>query len=75
MRNHFELGDTLEILTPTKNYTITLDNLFDKKDNPIDIAKGDGHIVYFKAPLDDKLAHMAILVRRFKDGLTTRASK
>ncbi len=75
VRNHFELGDTLEILTPTKNYTITLDNLFDKKDNPIDIAKGDGHIVYFKAPLDDKLAHMAILVRRFKDGLTTRASK
>ncbi len=75
VRNHFELNDTIEILTPKKNYLITLDNLFDRKGNPIDTAKGDGHIVYFKCPLEDNLAPMAILVRRFKDGLNTRASK
>lgn len=75
VRNHFELGDTIEIITPSKNYTITLDNLFDNKFNPTDVAKGDGYIVYFNAPLPDEASNMAILVRKFKEGLNTRASK
>ncbi len=72
VRNRFEKGDTIEVLTPTGNHVLTLDNLYNKKQEAIDIAPGDGHIVYFNCPLPAEKAHMAILVRKFKDGQTTR---
>ncbi len=72
VRNRFELNDSIEIMTPSGNHTITLDNLMNKKRETIEVAPGDGHIVFFKSPLDNNLADKAILVRKFKNGENTR---
>lgn len=72
VRNRFELNDKIEILTPKGSTVITLDNLMNKKRENIEIAPGDGHIVYFKSPLDNNEADKAIIVRKFQSGETTR---
>lgn len=72
VRNRFELGDTLEILSPGVREFITLDNLLDKKKQPVTVAPGDGHVVYFKCPLPPEYARMGIIVRHFRNGENTR---
>ena len=72
VRNRFELNDKIEILTPKGSTVITLDNLMNKKRENIEVAPGDGHIVYFKSPLDNTEADKAIIVRKFQSGETTR---
>lgn len=72
VRNRFELNDKIEILTPKGSTVITLDNLMNKKRENIEVAPGDGHVVYFKSPLDDTEADKAIIVRKFQSGETTR---
>lgn len=72
VRNRFEVNNTIEILTPTGNHQILLDNMFNKKREAITVAPGDGHIVYIKMPLEASLAKMAIFVRKFTAGETTR---
>lgn len=72
VRNRFELNDKIEILTPKGSTVITLDNLMNKKRENIEVAPGDGHVVYFKSPLDNTEADKAIIVRKFKSGETTR---
>lgn len=72
VRNRFELNDKIEILTTKGSTVITLDNLMNKKRENIEIAPGDGHVVYFKSPLDNTEADKAIIVRKFQSGETTR---
>lgn len=72
VRNRFELNDKIEILTPKGSTVITLDNLKNKKRENIEVAPGDGHVVYFKSPLDNTEADKAIIVRKFQSGETTR---
>ena len=72
VRNRFELGDTLEILAPGFRDFITLDNLMDRKKQPITVAPGDGHVVYFRCPFPADRAHMGIIVRHFRNGENTR---
>lgn len=72
VRNRFELNDKIEILTPKGSTVITLDNLMNKKRENIEVAPGDGHVVYFKSPLDNTEADKAIIVRKFQSGETTR---
>lgn len=72
VKNRFELGDTIEILAPGFRDFITLDNLLDKKMQPVSVAPGDGHTVFFRCPFGADKAHMAILVRHFKNGENTR---
>ena len=72
VRNRFELNDKIEILTPKGSTVITLDNLMNKKRENIEVAPGDGHVVYFKSPLDNTKADKAIIVRKFQSGETTR---
>ena len=39
-RNYFEIGDTIEIVSPKKIFTISkVDVLFDEEMNPIDVAR------------------------------------
>ncbi len=72
VRNRFELNDKIEILTPKGSTVITLDNLMNKKRENIEVAPGDGHVVYIKSPLDNTEADKAIIVRKFQSGETTR---
>jgi len=51
VKNRFELGDTIELMTPSKNVTFELKDLYDRKGNKIDVAPGSPHIV--KLPIPD----------------------
>lgn len=50
VKNRFILGDFLELMTPKGNIHFSLKEMRDKKNNPIQKAAGDGHIVYIKVP-------------------------
>ncbi len=71
VKNRFCVGDSLELMTPQGNLTFTLTQLWDKKDQDIDVAKGSGHIVSLPCP-EGIDASMGILLRNLPDGQTTR---
>lgn len=48
VRNHFKIGDTIELMLPTGNKHITLDNMSDEKGQPMPVAKGSGHTAFIK---------------------------
>jgi len=52
VKNFFQTGDTLELISPCGNRTFTLDEIVDKNGQSTDTAPGSGHIV--KIPLPDK---------------------
>lgn len=45
VKNRFEVGDKLELITPTGNKDITLDAMQDLEGNPVDAAPGSGHTI------------------------------
>jgi putative protease len=45
VKNHFAVGDTLEIITPEGNRTMLLEALWSLDGNPITVAPGSGHVV------------------------------
>jgi len=46
VKNRFEVGDKLELIMPSGNKQITLDELKNQRGEAIDIAPGSGHRVY-----------------------------
>ena len=50
VKNKFEVGDTLELMTPVGNRRFKLGELYDKKGASIEVAPGSGHRVTL--PLD-----------------------
>lgn len=50
VKNRFEKGDTLELMTPAGNKRFRLDELLDKKGHQVEAAPGSGHRV--SLPLD-----------------------
>ena len=55
VKNKFETGEELELMTPAGNVRFTLDTMYDKHGDPEDIAPGSGHIR--KIPLDGNVPH------------------
>lgn len=66
VKNKFLLGDNVELMTPNGNIQFTISDLKDKKGNKIDIAPGDGHIVYLSVPVNTNLEY-ALLMRNLSD--------
>lgn len=66
VKNKFLLGDNVELMTPNGNIQFTISDLKDKKGNNIDIAPGDGHIVYLSVPVNTNLEY-ALLMRNLSD--------
>lgn len=62
VKNHFAVGDTLELMTPAGNTTFALNELYDKKHQPVSVAPGDGHRVWLKLPTECSL-DFALLLR------------
>ena len=62
VKNKFLLGDSLELMTPQGNVTFTLEVLENTKSQPIEVAPGDGHIVWMPVPEDVSLDY-ALLMR------------
>lgn len=46
VKNRFEVGDELEMMTPKGNITFTLDKMENTKGEAIEVAPGNSHIVY-----------------------------
>lgn len=54
VKNRFEAGDTLELITPQGNISFNLDTLENLEGNKIDAAPGSGHVV--RIPVPESLA-------------------
>lgn len=52
VKNRFELGDSMELMTPTGNTHFTLDIMQDEQGNQMQVAPGSGYIVYAKLPIN-----------------------
>jgi putative protease len=66
VKNRFERGDLLELVTPYGNRTFVLDVLLDKNGQATDAAPGSGHVVQIPVPQDvdaARLDEFAMLVR------------
>lgn len=62
VKNRFEIGDLLEMMTPQGNAHFTLQHMQNKKGQAVDIAPGDGHIMYVEVPPEMDLDY-ALLMR------------
>ena len=58
-RNYFEVGDEVEIFSPTEEYTITIDKLYDENMNSIDIARHPGELL--KIPFEKELPKYSMI--------------
>ncbi|WP_369987204.1 prephenate-dependent tRNA uridine(34) hydroxylase TrhP [Pseudomonas xanthosomatis] len=50
VKNRFAVGDHLELMTPQGNYHFDLGRLCDRQQQAIEVAPGDGHVVYLPVP-------------------------
>ncbi|MCE0965201.1 prephenate-dependent tRNA uridine(34) hydroxylase TrhP [Pseudomonas sp. NMI4491_12] len=50
VKNRFAVGDHLELMTPRGNYHFDLHRLRNRQQQAIDVAPGDGHVVYLPIP-------------------------
>jgi len=57
VKNRFAVGDHLELMTPRGNYHFDLHHLYGRQQRPIDVAPGDGHVVYLPIPEQVSLEH------------------
>jgi len=62
VKNRFAVGDHLELMTPRGNYHFDLHRLCNRQQQAIDVAPGDGHVVYLPIPEQVALDH-ALLMR------------
>ncbi|CAL1329161.1 tRNA 5-hydroxyuridine modification protein YegQ [Candidatus Providencia siddallii] len=65
VKNKFSIGDSLEIMTISKNIVFILKTLKNYKNEIINIAPGDGHVVYLKIPKNTDIK-FALLIRNIK---------
>jgi putative protease len=66
VRNRFETGDRMELVTPAANVSFTLETIFGRDNRRMEAAPGSGHVVRIPAPaaLDtDRLDEFGLLVR------------
>ncbi len=59
VKNHFEVGDELELIMPTGNRTFKLEDMRDMQGQPAGVAPGSGHRV--KIPVAAEEYEMALL--------------
>ncbi|WP_432697989.1 tRNA 5-hydroxyuridine modification protein YegQ [Marinobacterium sp. YM272] len=62
VKNRFEMGDTLELMTPAGNRRFKLSELYNKKGEAVDAAPGSGHRVTIPLDFDTDMRH-ALLMR------------
>ena len=66
VRNRFDAGDRIEILTPGKSFFMTAEAIFEKGVQ-VPSALGDGHTVTMKTPARPENARFALIVRLPKE--------
>lgn len=63
VKNRFEKGDILELMTPAGNHVFTLDHLESRHGESIDAAPGSGHVVKIPRPEGVSPTQYSLLVR------------
>ena len=63
VKNRFELGDTLELMTPQGNHTFNLTHLENRQGESVDVAPGSGHRVKIPRPEGVQADEFSLLVR------------
>ena len=66
VKNKFEKGDLMELVTPSGNLTFKLHELINKDGNKTDVAPGSGHVVRIPIPEEVQpgtIDEFAMLVR------------
>lgn len=66
VKNKFQLGDSIQLMTPTENINFTLNEIQNNEGRSIDVAPGSGHIVTIPRPTDaesDDMLKYALLVK------------
>ena len=66
VRNRFETGDRVELVTPSGNLSFTLDTIIGRDGSYTDAAPGSGHVVRIPLPsgaTEDAIGEFALLVR------------
>ncbi|QIZ77411.1 tRNA 5-hydroxyuridine modification protein YegQ [Ferrimonas lipolytica] len=71
VKNRFEVGNSVELMTPQGNLNLQLGHIENRKGQSVDVAPGNGHTMYLPLPEELDLNH-AILMRNFDEGQTTR---
>ncbi|PJG82097.1 tRNA 5-hydroxyuridine modification protein YegQ [Caviibacterium pharyngocola] len=62
VKNKFLLGDEVELMTPNGNIVFKIEQMLNRKNQPIEAALGDGHFVFLDVPQDISLDY-ALLMR------------
>ncbi len=70
VKNRFEVGDQMELVTPSGNLSFGLNEMTSHHDTPVDVAPGSGRVV--KVPVPDEatpgmIDEFALLVRYLPD--------
>ena len=50
VKNKFAVGNQIELMTPSGNYSFTLEEMHNREDEVMDVAPGSGHIVRIPVP-------------------------
>lgn len=69
IKNKLEVGDTIEVMTPKGNLTYTLEQMWDKKGNPIEAALGSGWTAQINNPfkdIDREMLQFALVMKNVK---------
>ncbi|MEK7989867.1 MAG: tRNA 5-hydroxyuridine modification protein YegQ [Thiotrichaceae bacterium] len=61
VKNKFELGDTMELMSPEGNIYFKLEIMQDEKGNTMQVAPGSGYTVYAKMPVDSVIDKSLLL--------------
>lgn len=59
VKNRFSVGDKLEIIEPSGNTDIVLEEMWNSKGEPIQVAPGSGHVVWVKLPISSPDVYIA----------------
>ena len=71
VKNRFDKGHQVELMTPQGNLTFTLDHIENKKGETMEVAPGNGYTVYVPVP-EEVDVNYGLLMRNLGDGHTTR---
>ncbi len=74
VKNKLMVGDTIEIMTPQGNITYTLDQMWNKKGEPIDGALGSGWICQITNPfkdMDHDVLKFALIMKQVNEPIYT----
>ncbi|MDO6620422.1 MULTISPECIES: tRNA 5-hydroxyuridine modification protein YegQ [unclassified Shewanella] len=71
VKNKFSVGDSVELMTPQGNITLTISELVNRKGESVEAGLGSGHFVFLAVPAEVEL-DKAILMRNLPQGQDSR---